>query len=354
MSYPWQALTVVCNGVSALDIDRLELRSEAEAHQFLLNYGFDLYESGHINQLEDLYRSAVSFIETYLCKNQLEIPQPLKDLKVGSEFKMLLLLSSSSTDLPAGWNAAWQPWACAILRVMHVSMHLKSDLRLKYLPKIKRQTIDRLSAHIQESSEGLFLGFEGDKVKLNHFEMKQTKVRDSILLKLLHKPSAVAQEIHDHLGVRFVTENRVDAIRVVRYLIDHHLLSFPNVIAARCKNSLLDLGEFRRLVETMPDGQIDSTIIDSVMVYPKTQERENPFTSHSYKSIQFTTRQLIRIPIVRKGVSSEMSFFFPFEIQLLDSKSYQESLTGRSGHSEYKQKQLESVRQRVLRGLKLV
>lgn len=353
MSFPWQALNVVCNGISPLDIDHLELKSEGEAHQFLMSYGFDLFEPSHVSYLETIYTDAVDFIETYLCRGDLQIPEPLKSLKVASDLKQLLLLSSDAESLPVGWNRSWQPWACALLRVMHVSLHLKSDLRLKYLPKIKRQTVDRFSAHIQENSGVVFLGFESDKVKLKAFEKKQTKVRDSVLLKLLHKPSAIAQEIHDYLGVRFVTENRFDAVRVVKYLIDHHLLSFPNVMAARCRNSLIDLQEFKKLVESVPSGEIDSATIDSVLAYPKIQDRENLFTASSYRSMQFTTRQLIRIPTLRRGIKSEMAFFFPFEIQIMDIRSYNEAQTGASGHDEYKKKQLDAVLLRVLKGLKL-
>jgi len=354
MSFPWQALNVVCNGVSPLDIDHLDLKSEGEAHQFILSYGFDLFEASHVSYLEKVYSESIEFIETYLCFDELQIPAPLRQLNVAHELKSLLLLCSSFDQPPAGWNPQWRAWACAILRVMHVSLHLKSDLRLKYLPKIKRQTVDRFSAHIQDGSEGLFLGFESDKVKLARFEKKQAKVRDSVLLKLLHKPSAIAQEIHDHIGVRFVTENRVDAVRVVQYLIAHHLLSFPNVMAARCRNSLIDLSEFKKVVESMPAGEFNEKTIDSILSYPKIQDRENQFSSERYRSLQFTTRQLIRIPVVRKGVKSEMTFFFPLEIQIMDAASYQESQWGESGHAEYKQKQLEAVRQRVLKGLKSV
>jgi uncharacterized protein (TIGR04562 family) len=354
MSFPWQALNVVFNGVSPLDIDHLELKSEAEAHQFILSYGFDLFESSHVSYLEKVYSETIDFIDAYLCTDEVKIPAPLRKLNVASELKSLLLLSSGLEQLPTGWNPEWRPWACAILRVIHVSLHLKSDLRLKYLPKIKRQTVDRFSAHVQEGAEGMFLGFESDKVKLARFEKKQAKVRDSVLLKLLHKPSAIAQEIHDHIGVRFVTEGRVDAVRVVQYLIAHHLLSFPNVMAARCRNTLIDLQEFKKVVESVPAEGLNEKTIDSVLSYPKLEDRQNQFSSERYRSLQFTTRQLIRIPVVRRGVKSEMTFFFPLEIQIMDLASYEESLTGKSGHAEYKQKQLEAVRQRVLKGLRLV
>jgi uncharacterized protein (TIGR04562 family) len=242
---------------------------------------------------------------------------------------------------------------------MHTLTHFKSDLRLKYIRKIKRQTVDRFTAHIQrqaeDGAEQIYLGFERDKVRLADFQKKESKVRESVLLKLLHKSETVAQEIYDHLGVRFITQTRAEAINVVRYLIEHHLISFANAMPSRCRNTLINLDDVRQCLAENGIEEIDPTVNpqwnewDKDFEFP--QDSQNRFSSENYHAIQFTCRPLIRIPIIKKGVSSEMSFFFPFEIQIMDLPSYKQSIEGAADHQIYKKKQLEAVRQRVLRGL---
>ena len=102
----------------------------------------------------------------------------------------------------------------------------------------------------------------------------------------------------------------------------------------------------------------------------------NPFSSRWYRAIQFTCRQLIVAPDptfrfwneVQEAVGTsktaqnllkkipitlreKRTFYYPFEIQILDLESYVESIGGRSRHREYKAKQRLMARNRVLRDL---
>ncbi|MBN8554080.1 MAG: TIGR04552 family protein [Deltaproteobacteria bacterium] len=357
--FPWLALRVVCSGVSILDIPQLELKTESEAHQFLVTYGFDLFEASHQEQVWKIYDEACDFIESRLCDARLKFPSQLKDRAAIGDFKKLLLVASGVEVASLSHLNQGQPWVCAILRVMHVMSHMQSDLRLKYLKKIKRQTIDRFEAHIQRVQEGdgekIYLGFERDRVALVEFQKKESKVRQSVLLKLLHKSQTVAQEIYDHVGVRFITKTRSEALWVIRYLIQHHLISFANVMSARCRNSLINLeefySEFKKLSSDSPrESELKS--LDKILPFPKINGNENPFSASDYHSIQFTCRPLIRIPVIRRGgMRGEMSFFFPMEIQVSDEISFKQTQTGAANHALYKKKQLDAVRQRVLRGL---
>jgi uncharacterized protein (TIGR04562 family) len=42
-----------------------------------------------------------------------------------------------------------------------------------------------------------------------------------------------------------------------------------------------------------------------------------------------------------------MSFFFPFEIQLMDRKSFLDTREGLASHDEYKKRQKQAIRERV-------
>jgi uncharacterized protein (TIGR04562 family) len=347
-NFPWQALKVIFDGASIIDIPKLELRSEAEAHQFLLSYGYDLYEPSHREQVWKFFEESCKFLEHI----GIRIPEGLSKREEIPDFRALLLVASGDSSLALYKD---RRAVCAILRVMHAYAHIKNDLRLKYLPKVRKQTLGRFEAHIQRRQENgeekLYLGFEAQKIPLVRFEKKEGKNRNSVLMKVLQRRENVAQEVYDHLGVRFVTRTRAEAVFVVRYLVDHHLISIANVIGARCRNTLLSLDQFRSLFgdENIQDLD-DLKNVETKLEFPTTAfSPDNPFSSSDYHALQFTCRPLIRIPVIRKGgVRAEISFFFPLEVQILDQKSYAKSQMGDAKHSDYKRKQLEAVRKRVL------
>ena len=49
-----------------------------------------------------------------------------------------------------------------------------------------------------------------------------------------------------------------------------------------------------------------------------------------------------------KYVTKEIRFFYPFEVQVVDSKSAEENERGRSAHSEYKKAQIQTALRRVM------
>ncbi len=49
----------------------------------------------------------------------------------------------------------------------------------------------------------------------------------------------------------------------------------------------------------------------------------------------------------RFGVSTEINFFFPYEVQILDRESYERSRSGRASHATYKERQRQAVKERI-------
>ena len=84
----------------------------------------------------------------------------------------------------------------------------------------------------------------------------------------------------------------------------------------------------------------------------------NQHSSIGYHALQFTCRQLIRVPNPFRpppegdpeapSDPNELCFFYPFEVQIMDEESYEESRSGLAAHEIYKQRQRETVKQRVL------
>jgi len=189
------------------------------------------------------------------------------------------------------------------------------------------------------------------------------------------------------VGVRFITKNRVDAIRVIQYLERTHVVVSANIKPSRSRNTLIDTDVFRQtLSRELPHllhGEIQENELRDLLEatpLPKARPGENPFSSEHYRAIQFTCRQLIKIknPLsdhIRdlKQVSRGMSidpmllaaiekvdqryiqrvarFFYPFEIQVMDEVSHRENEKGRSAHAEYKKAQQQAALRRVMGAL---
>jgi uncharacterized protein (TIGR04562 family) len=341
-------------GTSVLDAPQLDLKSEAEAYRFILNYGFDLYLPEHCDQLDKIYRRALLFIEKYLeAAASSPLPEPVKNLVMERDLRAALICVSNQPFDSEVISESHRPWLCALFKVMHAVAHMQSDLRLKYLGKIKKQTIDRMEAHLQKVNDDLFLGFEGDRIPLFGFYKKEAKVRDSLLMKLLARAGSGAYDIYDHIGCRFVTHTKWDALRVIQYLHDHQLVAFPNIMGSRSRNSLIPFDQLVEVLSRIDAGSSLETVVNSILP-PEGGSADNPFTGEGYHSIQFTARQMIRIPVIRQGGQRrEMTFFFPFEVQILDKVSFKGASEGPNAHEFYKEKQLEAVKQRVLKGVGL-
>lgn len=381
----WGVLDVLISDRSPIDLKRLGITDREDAYYFVRNYGFDLEDPEDRAEVERTRSEAIQFIQEHFLETlnseyqPLSIPQAI----LNADTLSLLLLASSN---PRGYL---QKWACAILRVMHTIAHVVSDLAVHYFPDIQEQILGPYDEHIVRDEGKLWLGHNQDsRIELVNFEVKAGKERDSALLKLLHKAENVAADIFDHIGVRFITKDRLDTVLVLHYLRDYHLVAFPNVKPSRSVNTLIHFDKFRRnykqVYQAYQNGVLDLDQFE-VMLREKAEYHDvltprqvhhifnrNPHTSRHYRSIQFTVRQLVRIvnplyvfrsqakadvestPIVHERFYSARPayrFFYPYEVQIVDVDTHRNNTSGHASHEVYKQKQLEAARKRVLGGL---
>ena len=106
---------------------------------------------------------------------------------------------------------------------------------------------------------------------------------------------------------------------------------------------------------------------------------DNPHMSQEYTAVQFTARSLIRLPnpasealervrarlgalghpelMKQLGLAElaqeqeELAFFFAHEVQIMEDTGFRSSQSGPASHAEYKQRQREAARRRVLQGI---
>jgi uncharacterized protein (TIGR04562 family) len=344
--------------------------------QFIEAYGYDVDDPIELAELQGSVQEAIRFIRRYFLKPEnpeglsLEMPKKMGDLVDVRE-----LLRQAGQP-----NSEYRAWACSILKVVHTISHIDRDIRTHYFPEIQKQIFDRFYRYLNRDEEGhLYLGRSKDdelRVNLVEFQVKPKKTRDSILMKLLHKPGSVAEELFDRVGLRFITNNRVDAIRVIHFLERTNAIDAANIKPSRSRNTLIDTKVFREVLDhnrTNPNVLPD--LLESAPFPP--EKADNPFSSEHYRAIQFTCRQLIKVrntvadqirdlktatrinpadPALQvvidridpKSIQRMIRFFYPFEIQVMDHASHVENEKGRSAHSDYKKAQQNTAMLRVM------
>lgn len=392
--FRWDVLDVIIGGKSTLDaLHGFQLESMDEADRFIQSYGYDLENPIERAEVLGNFHEALNFARKYFLQPEnpeglrIDIPRKIVEL---ADIRELFLMASFAHPGQAEDDAgiALRNWACSLLKVMHTIAHIDKDLRASYFSDLQQQIFDRFYKAIHRSGDGqLFLGeSESDplRVDLVAFETKPKKSRDSTILKLLHKPENVAEDIFDRVGIRFITITRLGALRVVKYLKDKMIVMPPNIKPSRSRNTLVDLDVFRAQLDDAlkradagaldPQGLLEELHAACV---PPVSSKDNPHSSEFYRAIQFTCRQLIKLKnplyedvrelksLVRtkgaqediartidridlKYVTKEIRFFYPYEVQVVDAKSAEENERGRSAHSEYKKAQIQTALKRVM------
>ncbi|MBP9708154.1 MAG: TIGR04552 family protein [Oligoflexales bacterium] len=396
---PWDIVDVLISGRSSIDLPRLYVKSLEEAREFVRSYGFDPDSAEDQRLMHSMIIESLAFIANKLMPLEWSEGQlPPKEVLYCDDPCQLILMASSS-------EGQLQAWACAVLRVLHTISHIEDVKKIVNMNQARQQIIQRFQSFIFRDSEGrLWLGSKkleteedikngfSKKVHLEKFESKSLKTRDSIILKLLHKRANIAETIYDLVGVRIVAKTALDAVLVVKYLRELQLVSYPNTHPARARNTLMDADKFqvqlRSLLEFYESGVLNEDefykLLKKIIVQPSHNPRINPHTFVSYRSIQLTCRQLVRmrdpalfwVDKVRKSLADEeikpekravlgefIEFidswthfapgrsdlsFFPYEVQILDRDSYLQNQYGAASYDRYKQSQVKTARKRVL------
>lgn len=390
--FNWETFDVVCSGQSSLDAKNYltELYDRTQVANFLYGYGFDINDPVESAELFGIFQEALQFIKRYFLAEgnpeglDLKVPNYLYTITNISE---LFLAATGNSRFKLKTEEAL--WAGVVLKVMHTILHADKDLRYRYFSTIQQQIFDRFYKFIHRDEENrLFMKNEtGTTIPLFDFQTKAKKTRDSIIIKLLHKQENVAEELFDRIGVRIITYNKLDALRVIKFLHRNYVIMINNIKPSRSVNSLVDLKQLRirmwslykeAIRQNLPEEdfyqKLNLLISDCV---PGQNKHENIHTSDEYRAIHFTGRQLIkyRNPFmssfneVRKQalhdrenplsqnllnldtspISRDIRFFYPFEVQITDYESHQKNTQGEASHNEYKKSQLRSAMKRIFK-----
>ncbi len=349
------SLSVLAGGVSVLDQSKLHIHSPQEADDFLKSYGFDLSRNEDQKRLWYFHRRAVVLLTEKLKFNIADIPEKVRDPDKLIDLRNLLIWASQIND------TSLQKWSCALLRCLHVFIHSETDLFSFYAEEIQKQILIPFENSIIQQEELYLRSFKKEghgQIKLVLFQSKPFKTSSSTVIKLLAKPDAVAMKVFDKVGVRFVTHSIFDAFQVLRFLVEENLISFPHIMPDQSSNNMYPVKEFLEICEKLekkhgPLHKLDSEKIDRLLKkqleisssgFLNFFRKENSFSALDFKYIKFITRKLIRIQIPN---AAEFSFFYPFEVQILNKESFEKMQSGDSKHDAYKNRQIDAARERI-------
>lgn len=385
-------MNLMLRGRSVIDSHfGLPLRTLEIADEFLHRYGLQLENPVEKAEVLGNYHESIRFIRKYFLKPEnpdgadLEMPRGFQEL---NDIRHLFVWAAD----PSIENSHRARWACSILRVMHAVSHLDKDLRHDFFPEIQKQIFDRFYKEIHSAEDQVYLGDpkESRSILLEKFQTKPRKARDSLILKLLHRKETLAEDVFDQIGLRFVTKDKMGVVKVLKYLKDRYIVMSMNIRPSRSRNNLVDPRLYRRTWRDIHQAVVKGEVTDENWVtktleaavgegFMETQDEikeHNPLSSSQYHSIQFTCRQLIRfrnpaydeLKTLRthlknstdvearrlmdrldfSQLAKEQKFFYPFEVQILDSENYRKSESGEASHSAYKAAQTKTAMKRVL------
>jgi uncharacterized protein (TIGR04562 family) len=401
--FDWELLNIVLSGKSPLDAPNFigSLTNREQVTSFLQGYGMNPDDPVSQAELFGNFQESIQFIRRYFLKEgdpeiglDLEIPSDILSI---TNITDLFLLAAMKKGGRSGENRLW---AEAILKVMHTILHVDKDIRKNYFAAIQTQIFDRFYKHIRRDSDNhLYIGDKesGDFIQLVDFETKSQKSRDSIIIKLLHKVENVAEELFDRIGIRFITENKFDVVKLLKFLIEKSLIIPHNVKPSRSVNKLLDINGFQQKYRSLLRVAMKNNLSEERFVQalgreaadciPKFEEESHNIHSFKdYRSLQFTCRQLITytnpflyefnelkkqakdcfekeenreeknlankiLSMDTSLIAKDIRFFYPFEVQIIDQKTHKENSVGKASHQKYKKAQLISARDRVFKNL---
>lgn len=392
--FNWETFDIMASGTSSLDARNYlaSFSERSDALNFLRGYGYDLEDPIQNAEMFGNFQEAMQFIKRYfLIEGNPEglnynIPNVFYTITDVSE---LLLIATKK--MPEKVTDEESIWSSIILKVMHTILHLDKDIRYQYFTTIQTQIFDRFYRFLVREDNQLFMENEDKSLRIPivEFETKSKKSRESIIIKLLHKKENVAEELFDRIGIRFVTKNKVDCLRLMNFLHQNYIIIVNNIKPSRSQNSLINLDTFKvahkKLTkEVLRNQMTEAEYLERLEAMAEQSGRDfvtdNDHTSQNYSAIHFTCRQLIkyRNPFYREflavkkfakktdkeseitqkllsidttSIARDIRFFYPYEVQITDEQSHKENSFGKASHGEYKKSQLVSAMHRLFKDL---
>lgn len=329
-----EAVRLLLRGGSVIDWHRLDFRDHADVDRFLRVNEFSPDVPEDIERLEALRDEAIE----YLAKNF--------DLPIGET--LASELPARDLFLVASREGPQRSSACVILKVMHIIQHLAGRELLSHLPVSSDEVYRAVELKVMKVVEEL----RAAGYPIVEFEWSR-KSRDSLITKLLVKRTTLAANIYDKLRFRMIVRNKHDVVPML-VALHRRLIPFNYVIPGQSVNHLVS---FDRVVDASSSLQmLRANLQRDKRLDRKLEERSlkplNEFSAPEYRIINFVADLPIRVDELFPELSTRDGrvVFVLTEFQLADKRTAAENETGPASHADYKRRQHDRVRTRLLRG----
>ena len=383
---PWEKFETVLGLKTHYDLRQLNLYTTEDAINFSKNCGFDVKNAQHLKEFERFLGEALFFIRHQLMTEEERLLYPIPEIWQKQPDPIALLLTASERSPRRRYIRLL---ACALLKVIHVIANAEYSGKLVELENAKEDIFSKINKLLKEKSTLILHPKQKtEPIRLAQVDWKESKSRQSLLMKLILKPDSVLDEVFDYLGVRFVVYDLNDIPKLLKILIESDIIIPHQVVNIRTKNTILEIPHTKRVLQFCQE-LLSSAIINenefemmcrnidwSLRQAPQEIKRANLFSNEHYRSLQITVRHLFRIPNqafqilesfanqlrkyrvkdryepwIENMIPPSLARYIPIEIQIMDQESYQTAQFGQASHEQYKRLQLEHVRKKILGSL---
>ncbi len=325
-----ETVRLLLRGDSVIDWHRLNFPDHAAVDRFLRLCELDPSVERELDRLEAVRGDAVDYLTRVY---QLPLPDEICDEVAARD---LFLIASRS--------GPHQRAACVVLKVMHIVYHLAGRQALLGLSISDDQIFREIERKVVRVVEDL----RASGCAIAEFEWSR-KPRDSQITKLLAKRSTLAASIYDKLRFRLIVPTEADLVPTLATLT-RQLIPFNYIVPGESVNQLVDL---TRLLE---DDSHLRTLAPGMQPQEGNGRRipaANEFSGPEYRIINFVGDLPLRLdrlmPGAEVGPDDSHVVFVLTEFQVADKATAQRNDSGACSHEEYKARQHERVRVRLLR-----
>jgi uncharacterized protein (TIGR04552 family) len=333
-------IQLLLRGQSVIDWHRLAMTSEDDVRRLLALNSLDLEDPADADRLAELRQQAARYIVEVL---KLRLDESIAEK---TPWVQVPLIAS-------GKASAQQRQACMLLKVMHIIYHLDSR-ELRTTLAISDNDIFSL---VEESVTRMFDELRTAGVPVVEFSWSR-KTKESQVTKLLLKKETSAARVFDRLRFRLIVRNAADLVPTLRILL-HRCIPFNYIVPGQTVNTLIDLDSLKVLHEDGFDTE-EGAAPPAPPAAESTPAGDagaagvaNEFSGQSFRLLNFIADLPVRVdsllPPGSRADGRHCVVFVTAEFQIMDKGTAEANEQGENSHTQYKHRQHQHVRVRLLR-----
>lgn len=316
-------IQLLLRGQSVVDWHRLAMTSEEDVRRLLALNCIDLEDPKDLERLADLRQQAARYIVEVL---KLRLDEAIADKL---PWVQLPLIAS-------GKASAQQRMACMLLKVMTIIYHLDA----RELATTLAISDNDIFSQVEESVTRMFDELRTAGVPVVEFSWSR-KTKESQVTKLLLKRETSAARVFDRLRFRLIVRHAADLVPTLRILL-HRCIPFNYIVPGQTVNTLIDLDSLKVLQQEGFDTEDGGATPVS-----------NEFSGKGFRLLNFIADLPVRVdsllPASGRADSRNHVVFVTAEFQVMDKGTAEANEQGENSHTQYKHRQHQHVRVRLLR-----